>query len=120
MRQKAKVHGFLFSSTNGTPWDMNVCLRRKMQTLLMSLGIPHAGYHAFRHFNVSLLDALRVPPKVIQERIALTGSFTLDVYGGQPEWDSRDGSRNVIELAIHWANDRPKTGRCGAPGPCQG
>jgi hypothetical protein len=35
-----------------------------------------------------MLDALRVPLKTIQERIghALTGSFTLDVYGGQPEW----------------------------------
>jgi hypothetical protein len=35
-----------------------------------------------------MLDALRVPLKTIQERIGheLTGSFTLDVYGGQPEW----------------------------------
>jgi hypothetical protein len=35
-----------------------------------------------------MLDALRVPLKTIQERIghALTGSFTLDVYGGQLEW----------------------------------
>jgi hypothetical protein len=53
-----------------------------------SLGIPQAGFHAFRHFNVSLLDALNTPLKVIQERAghALTGSFTLDVYGGKPEW----------------------------------
>jgi hypothetical protein len=67
---------------------MNVYRRRKMTPLLQSLGIPQAGFHAFRHFNVALLDALRVPLKTIQERIghALTGSFTLDVYGGQPEW----------------------------------
>ena len=59
-----------------------------MTVLLSSLGIPQAGYHAFRHFNVAMLDALRVPLKTIQERMghALTGSFTLDVYGGQPEW----------------------------------
>ena len=38
---------------------------------------------------MSLLDALRVPLKTIQERAghALTGVFTLDVYGGQPEWE---------------------------------
>jgi hypothetical protein len=67
---------------------MNVYRRRKMTPLLQSLEIPQAGFHAFRHFNVALLDALRVPLKTIQERIghALTGSFTLDVYGGQPEW----------------------------------
>jgi hypothetical protein len=56
-----------------------------LHPLLNSLGIPMAGFHAFRHFNVSLLDALRVPLKTIQERIghALTGSFTLDVYGSK-------------------------------------
>jgi hypothetical protein len=50
---------------------------------------PVVGFHAFRHFNVSLLDALRVPLKTIQERAghALTGVFTLDVYGGSPEWE---------------------------------
>jgi hypothetical protein len=68
---------------------MNVHRHRKMRKLLRSLEIQQAGFHAFRHFNVSLLDSLRVPLKVIQERAgrALTGSFTLDVYGGQPNWD---------------------------------
>jgi integrase len=45
----------------GGPVDMNVYRHRKMTALLKSLGIPQAGFHAFRHFNVSLLDALRVP-----------------------------------------------------------
>ena len=68
---------------------MNLYRRRKMTALLKSLGIPQAGFHAFRHFNVSLLDALRVPLKTILERAghALTGVFTLDVYGGSPEWE---------------------------------
>ena len=59
-----------------------------MTPFLQSLEIPQAGFHAFRHFNVALLDALRVPLKTIQERIghALTGAFTLDQHGGQPEW----------------------------------
>lgn len=43
---------------------------------------------ALSHFNVSLMDALRVLLKTIQERIgqALTASFTSDVYGGAPEF----------------------------------
>lgn len=87
-RQKAKGHVFLFSSANGTPWDMNVFRKRKLHPLLKLLGIAPAGFHAFRHFNVSLLDTLRVPLKVIQERAghALSGNFTLDVYGDKPEW----------------------------------
>lgn len=91
-RQRSKEHGHLFTAETGSPWDMNVHRRRKLTPLLKRLGIRQAGFHAFRHFNVSLLDALRVPLKTIQERIghALTGSFTLDVYGGKPDW-----SRNV-------------------------
>lgn len=89
VRQTAKEHGYLFSSENGTPWDMNVYRSRKLAPLLESLGIPRGGFHAFRHFNVSLLDALRTPQKTIQERIghARTGSFTLDVYGCKPEFE---------------------------------
>jgi integrase len=88
-RQRKKGHEYLFSASSGSPVDMNVYRRRKMTALLKSLGIPQAGFHAFRHFNVSLLNALRVPLKTIQERAghALTGVFTLDVYGGSPEWE---------------------------------
>lgn len=63
-------------------------LGSRLHKVLASLGIPQPGFHAFRHFNVAILDALSVPLKTIQERIghAVTGSFTLDVYAGQPEW----------------------------------
>jgi integrase len=114
-RQKAKGHEFLFSASTGSPWDMNVYRRRKMAALLTSLEIPPAGFHAFRHFNVSLLDALCVPLKVIQERIghAFTGSFTLDVYGGQPEWSGNvDAAKKLgaaIEQAVQKANDSAQT-----------
>jgi integrase len=88
-RQKKRGTEYLFSGSTGHALDMNVYRRRKMTPLLKSLQIPQAGFHAFRHFNVAMLDALRVPLKTIQERIghAVTGSFTLDVYGGQPEWE---------------------------------
>jgi integrase len=87
-RQKTRGHEFLFSSATGRPRDIGTFRKRKLGKLLRALGIHAAGFHAFRHFNVSLLDSLRVPLKTIQERAghALTGSFTLDVYGGQPEW----------------------------------
>jgi integrase len=81
---------------------MNVFRHRKMRMLLKSLGIQQAGFHAFRHFNVALLDSLRVPLKVIQERAghALTGSFTLDVYGGKPEWEGNVDAARKAGLAI--------------------
>jgi hypothetical protein len=71
---------------------MDVYRQRKLKPTLEALELPQAGFHAFRHFNVSMLDSLRVPLKTIQERIghALTGSFTLDVYGHALEWKSNE------------------------------
>jgi integrase len=87
-RQKAKGQDLLFSASTGSPLDMDAFRHRKMRTLLESLGIPQAGFHAFRHFNMALLDSVRTPLKVIQDRMghALTGSFTLDVYGHVLDW----------------------------------
>jgi hypothetical protein len=47
-------------------------------------------------------DSLCVPLKVIQERAghALTGSFTLDVYGGKPEWTGNVEAARKAGLAI--------------------
>jgi len=71
---------------------MNVERSRRLAPLLEKLEMPKAGFHAFRHFNVSMMDALRVPLKTIQERIghALTGSFTLDVYGHTLNWTANE------------------------------
>jgi hypothetical protein len=57
----------------------------------------------FGHFNVSVQDSLRVPLKTIQERIghALTGSFTLDVYGHTLDWKAKEEAAQKLgdELA---------------------
>jgi integrase len=106
-RQKAKGHEFLFSSSTGSPLDMNAYRKRKLRPLLTSMEITQdegkgRAFHAFRHFNVSLLDTLRVPLKVIQERIghALTGSFTLDVYGSVLDWSFNADAANKAAAAI--------------------
>jgi hypothetical protein len=45
---------------------------------------------------------LPVPLKTIQERIghALTGSFTLDVYGGKPEWNRNHEAARLVGAEI--------------------
>ena len=71
--------------------------------ILPKLVHPSELYHAFRHFNVSMMDALRVPLKTIQERIghALTGSLTLDVYGHTLDWKANEDAAEGLgsELA---------------------
>jgi integrase len=80
--QKTKKHDFLFSAENGSPVDMNNFRQRKLKPLLEKLKIGQRGFHAFRHFNQSILDALGVPLKVREERAghSLTGSITQNVY----------------------------------------
>jgi hypothetical protein len=76
-----------------------------------------AGYHAFRHFNTSLMDDLGVPLKTIQERLdhALTGVFTLDIYGGKPNWERNIEAAHMIgaeiERAVLLAEARPRQER---------
>jgi hypothetical protein len=81
---------------------MNVERSRRFAPILEALEMPKAGYHAFRHFNVSLMDSLRVPLKTIQERIghALTGSFTLDVYGHTLDWKANEEAAASLGLVI--------------------
>ncbi len=105
-RQQAKQHNFLFSTSTGSAWDMNLFRKRKLVPRLVSLEIQQAGFHAFRHFNASLLDSLRVPLKTIQERLghALSGSLTLDVYthAEMPEnVEAAERAGEAIEKAVN-------------------
>jgi integrase len=100
-RQRAKGHALLFSTRNGKPWEASRLVKRKLRPLLAALGIPHAGLHAFRHFNASLLSLLRVPLKTIQERLghASVGSLTLDVYT-HSEWKENVEAAQLAGEAI--------------------
>ena len=59
---------------------------------------------AFRHFNSSLMDKLRIPLKIRQERLghASTGSLTLDVYT-HTDWEDNVEAANLLGDAIEKA-----------------
>jgi integrase len=72
---------FMFGTRNGTPWDANLLVTRKLKPLLKKLGIPPAGLHAFRHYNATALDKANVPLKVRQERLGHADiRTTMQVY----------------------------------------
>jgi integrase len=80
-RWKPNERRLLFATHNGTPWDANLLVKRKLCPLLDSLGIERGGLHAFRHANSTLMDRLGVPLKVRQERLGHSDpSLTLGVY----------------------------------------
>lgn len=86
----------LFATRNGTPWDANLLVKRKLRPLLRSLGIEGGGLHAFRHANSSFMDRLCVPLKVRQERLGHSDPrLTLGVY---THVASEDNVRTAAQL----------------------
>jgi integrase len=73
---------FLFQREDGTPWQGDHVVRNHLKPLLKRLGIKLAGAHAFRHLNASLMDQLRTPDKVRQERLGHLdlNDVTINIY----------------------------------------
>ena len=71
----------LFATKNGTPWDANLLVKRKLHRLLAALGIQRCGLNAFGHTNSSLMDRLSAPLKARQQRLGHSDPrLTLNVY----------------------------------------
>jgi hypothetical protein len=111
---------FLFETESGKPWDQNG-VRKRLQRVLRALGIKPAGLHAFRHFNASLMDQLRIPLKLRQERLghASTGSLTLDVYT-QTSWEEDYEAAEAIDAAIEKAVNSVSLTAAEEKGPAGG
>ena len=118
MRERISIvgHRFVFTVCTGGPLDINVERSRRLAPVLAALELEKAGYHAFRHFNVSMVDSWQVPLKTIQERIghALTGSFALDVYGHTLDWQVNEEAARALgaetEKAVTNAEDNLDSG----------
>jgi integrase len=90
----------VFATKNGTSWDQNLVVKRKLRPLLESLGIRRCGLHAFRHTNGSLMDRLNTPMKIRQERFghAPGSSLTLGIYTHAVEEDDRLVAERLGEM----------------------
>ena len=82
---------FLFQRKDGTAWQGDHVVRNHLKPLLQRLGIRVAGAHAFRHLNASLMDQLRAPDKVRQERLGHLdfNDVTLNIYSHAESQDHR-------------------------------
>ena len=82
---------FLFQREDGTAWQGDHVVRDRLKPLLQRLGINVAGAHAFRHLNASLMDQLRTPDKVRQERLGHLdfNDVTLNIYSHAESRDHR-------------------------------
>jgi integrase len=107
--------GWLFATRNGTPWDQNLLVKRKLQPLLSSLGLKRGGLHAFRHANITLMDQLRVPLKVRMQRVGDSDPGVTLI--GYTHVDSEDDVKFAEQLGGILRANAPKSKKEGvAPG----
>lgn len=94
----------LFATRNGTPWDANLVVKRKLHPILDALKIRRCGLHAFRHANASLMDRCGTPLKVRQQRLGHSDPrLTLGVY---THIVSEDAQRTAKQLGkLIWGKE---------------
>lgn len=111
LRWRPNVLQLLFATRNGTPWDANLLVKRKLHPLLDQLGIARCGLHAFRHANASMMDRLQVPMKVRQQRLGHSDpKITLGTY---THLASSDDERIATQLGEILDPDGPKNKNAG-------
>jgi integrase len=103
----ADSNQLVFRTKNGTPWNADLIVKRKLHPLCKKLGILPRGLHAFRHGQGTLLDQMNVPMKVRQQRMGHTSAeLTLNIYTHAITSDERKFADELGEI-LH-ANERKK------------
>lgn len=64
--------GLVFANSKQNPWKAENLLEGHLQPLLEALGIPKAGFHAFRHASATILSRMRVPAEIKRARMGHT------------------------------------------------
>ena len=74
-------YDLIFCNTLGRPIEVGNMIRRSFRPLLQKAGLPIIRFHDLRHSCASLLLAMGVHPKVVQELLGHSQiSITLDTY----------------------------------------
>ncbi len=76
-----KDQGWIFCNSQGVPLRADTMVAHSFRPLLEQAGLPRSRFHDLRHSTASLLLALDVHPKFVQELLGhSTISMTLDTY----------------------------------------
>ena len=101
LRGNIPTSGLLFINRLGRPYTADKVVTDYLQPLLKKLGIPRAGFHAFRHMHTTLLLESGASPKVAQGKLRHSNArTTLEVYAHVVE----DSHRQAVERAAKYLN----------------
>jgi integrase len=80
-----RTSGRVFEARNGSPISDGNIRNRVLQPLLKKLGIPKAGFHAYRHGRVTQLRKHGVPGDLQRQWIGHSSLRTTDIYSHTDE-----------------------------------
>ena len=90
--------GLLFVNRRGRPFSANKLREKKLRPLLAELGIPVAGFHAFRHAVASELIDSGAPITVVQAQLRHSDPrITLGLYGHVIPQSQREAVSNLAD-----------------------
>jgi integrase len=98
---EAVIGGWVFGSPRTSrPYDRDSLRAEYLQPAGERIGLPHLGWHSFRHQYRSMLREGNVPIEAQKSLMRHSRiATTLDVYGGQGNVDSlRPANSKVVEM----------------------
>jgi integrase len=121
-----RTDGYLFQTSEGSPWDASNILVRKLNKLLSRLEIPKIdpkllakiiggsrtidqatrsekraaslGVHSFRHTNATAMDSLGIPQQIRKQRLGHSGNSVTERYTHTFTPDERVAAEKLGEL----------------------
>jgi integrase len=102
LSQRAEGCGMslVFKTSNGTPWDANLVVKRKLRPLLGRLGFPMAGLHAFRHGNETIMDQASTPVAVRLQRLGHADTRMMVNYSHVVSADDRAAAEHIATKLV--------------------
>lgn len=100
----------VFASRKGTPMRESKILTEVLQPAAVEAGLGHVTWHQFRHIHASLLNDLKIPVKIAQERLGHASlSTTLNIYTHVVDDSHRKAAEAVEERLFELVPNGPKS-----------
>ena len=104
----ADLSRLIFTTRNGTPWNADMVVKRKLHPLLDRLGIQRAGLHAFRHGNETMLDRMKAPVAVRLSRLGHSDTRMMMNYSHVVSEDDRAVAEALAQKLVAKCGENEK------------
>ncbi len=96
-----KKAGIIFLNKANRPYTSTKVVKKGLWPLCDALGIPRAGFHAFRHTHTTVLLEAGATPKVTQRQLRHADPrVTLDHYAHVIDSSHRDAVEKAATLLV--------------------